>query len=55
MIFFAFALQCTSTLAIVRHETGSWKLPVIMFLYMNAVAYAASFADFQIGRLLGFG
>lgn len=55
MIFFAFAMQCTSTLAVVRHETGSWKMPVIMFLYMNGVAYAAAFAVFQIGRLLGWG
>jgi len=55
MIFFAFAMQCTSTLAVVRHETGSWKMPAIMFFYMNGVAYGAAFAVFQIGRLLGFG
>ena len=55
MIFFAFAMQCTSTLAVVRHETGSWKMPVIMFLYMNTVAYGASFSVYQIGRVFGFG
>jgi len=55
MIFFAFAMQCTSTLAIVRHETGGWKMPAIMFVYMNAVAYAASFAVYHLGKLFGWG
>jgi ferrous iron transport protein B len=44
MIFFAFALQCTSTIAVVRRETNSWKWPVAQFLYMLAVAYIAAFA-----------
>jgi ferrous iron transport protein B len=55
MIFFALAMQCTSTLAIVRHETGGWKMPAIMFLYMNSVAYAASFAVYHAGKLMGWG
>lgn len=55
MVFFALAMQCTSTLAVVRHETGSWKIPALMFLYMNALAWTASFAVFQVGRLLGWG
>jgi ferrous iron transport protein B len=53
LIFFAFAMQCTSTLAIVRRETGSWKIPALMFVYMNSLAYAASFLIYQGGRLLG--
>ncbi len=44
LVFFAFAMQCTSTLAIVRRETNSWKWPVIQFVYMTVVAYAAAFA-----------
>lgn len=54
MIFFALAMQCTSTLAVVRHETGGWKIPILMFLYMNALAWLVSFAVFQGGRLLGW-
>ena len=55
MVFFAFAMQCTSTLAIVHHETGSWKIPALMFIYMNLVAYGSSFTIYQVGRLMGFG
>jgi ferrous iron transport protein B len=43
MIFFAFAMQCTSTMAVVRRETNSWKWPAIQFLYMLALAYGAAF------------
>ena len=44
MIFFAFAMQCTSTMAVVRRETNSWKWPAIQFAYMLALAYGAAFA-----------
>jgi ferrous iron transport protein B len=44
MIFFAFAMQCTSTIAVVRRETNSWRWPAIQFAYMLALAYAAAFA-----------
>jgi ferrous iron transport protein B len=44
MIFFAFAMQCTSTMAVVRRETNSWKWPAVQFIYMLALAYAAAFA-----------
>jgi ferrous iron transport protein B len=43
MIFFAFALQCTSTIAVVRRETNSWKWPAAQFLYMLVLAYGAAF------------
>ncbi len=42
VVFFAFAMQCFSTLAIVRRETGSWKWPAIQFGYMTLVAYGAA-------------
>jgi len=43
MVFFAFALQCTSTIAVVRRETNSWKWPAVQFAYMLALAYGAAF------------
>jgi ferrous iron transport protein B len=43
MVFFAFALQCTSTIAVVRRETNSWKWPALQFVYMLALAYGAAF------------
>jgi ferrous iron transport protein B len=43
MIFFAFAMQCTSTMAVVRRETNSWKWPALQFAYMLALAYGAAF------------
>jgi ferrous iron transport protein B len=53
LVFFAFAMQCTSTLAIVRRETNSWKWPVVQFVYMTIVAYSAAFAVNQVlSRLL---
>lgn len=48
MLFYAFAMQCMSTLAIVFRETNSWKWPVIQFIYMSLLAYLASFAAYQI-------
>ena len=44
VVFFAFAMQCASTLAVVRRETNSWKWPAIQFAYMTTLAYAAAFA-----------
>jgi ferrous iron transport protein B len=44
MLFFAFAMQCTSTMAVVRRETNSWKWPAIQFAYMLVLAYGAAFA-----------
>ena len=48
MIFYAFAMQCMSTLAIVRKETNSWKWPTIQLAVMTLVAYLAAFATFQV-------
>jgi ferrous iron transport protein B len=44
MVFFAFALQCTSTIAVVHRETNSWKWPAVQFIYMLVLAYGAAFA-----------
>jgi len=43
MIFFAFAMQCTSTMAVVRRETNSWRWPAFQFGYMLVLAYGAAF------------
>jgi ferrous iron transport protein B len=48
LIFYLLAMQCMSTLAIVKRETGSWKWPVIQLLYMTAIAYFLSFVVYQL-------
>jgi ferrous iron transport protein B len=48
VVFFAFAMQCTSTLAVVRRETNSWKLPAMQFAYMTVVAYVAALVTNQV-------
>ena len=48
MIFYLFAMQCMSTLAIVRRETKSWKWPVIQFVYMTGLAYLMSLLFYTI-------
>lgn len=48
MIFYAFAMQCMSTLAIVKRETKSWKYPIIQFVYMTLLAYACSWVVFHL-------
>ena len=42
LIFFVFALQCMSTVAVMRRETGGWRWPAIQFAYMLALAYAGA-------------
>jgi ferrous iron transport protein B len=55
MVFYVFALQCVSTVAIVRRETNSWKWPLFQWLYMGALAWGLAFITYQGGRLLGWG
>jgi ferrous iron transport protein B len=47
MIFYVFAMQCMSTLAVVRRETRSWKWPMIQLLYMTGLAYVISLVAYQ--------
>ncbi|MBW3635554.1 MAG: ferrous iron transport protein B [Armatimonadetes bacterium] len=54
LVYFVLAMQCVSTLAIVKRETGGWKWPIFMQVYMTALAWGASFVIFQGGKLLGF-
>jgi ferrous iron transport protein B len=48
MIFYVFAMQCMSTLAIVKRETKSWKWPVIQLIYMTTLAYIMSLIVYQV-------
>lgn len=48
LVFYLLAMQCMSTLAIVKKETGSWKWPLIQLLYMTVIAYTLSFITYQI-------
>ena len=52
LVFFVFALQCMSTLAIMRRETNSWRWPAFAFGYLLALAYGASFLTHQIVEAL---
>ena len=54
MVFFALACQCMSTMAAVKRETGGWKWPAFLFVYMTALAWVCSFVVYQGGKLLGF-
>jgi ferrous iron transport protein B len=54
MIFYVFAMQCISTIAIVRRETNSWRWPLFQLGYMTGFAWLLSFVVFQGGRALGF-
>ncbi len=48
LVFYAFAMQCMSTFAVVRRETLSWKWPIIQFIYMGVLAYLASFICYSL-------
>jgi ferrous iron transport protein B len=52
LVWFVLAMQCMSTLAIVRRETGGWKWPLFMLAYMNGLAYVVSLLIYQIGSRL---
>lgn len=54
MVFYVFAMQCISTVAVVKRETNGWKWPLFQIVYMTGFAYLASLVVYQIGQLLGF-
>lgn len=55
LIFFVFALQCTSTMVVMARETGSWRWPALAFSYMLALAWCGSFVTFHLARAAGLG
>jgi ferrous iron transport protein B len=54
MVFYVFAMQCMSTVVVVRRETGSWKWPALQIAYMTGTAWVACFLVRQLGLALGF-
>ena len=54
MVFYVFALQCASTVAVVRRETNSWKWPLFQWLYMGVLAWVLAFVTYQGGHWLGW-
>jgi ferrous iron transport protein B len=55
MVFFVLAMQCMSTVAVVRRETNTWRWPLFMVGYMTVLAYLAAFVTYQGGKILGLG
>jgi ferrous iron transport protein B len=51
LVFFAFCLQCVSTLAIMQRETNSWRWPIVAWATMTAFAWVAAWATVQVARL----
>ena len=55
LTWYIFAPQCVSTLGVVKRETNSWRWPIVMFGYMLALAWLASFAVYQTAIVMGMG
>jgi ferrous iron transport protein B len=55
LVYFVLALQCMSTIAVVRRETNGWRWPLFQLGYMTALAYTGSLVVYQVGRWLGWG
>jgi ferrous iron transport protein B len=51
LVFFAFAMQCASTVAVVRRETNSWRWPALQFAYMSLLAYGSAFLAYHLFRI----
>jgi ferrous iron transport protein B len=54
MVFYVFAMQCVSTVAIVRRETNSWLWPLFQWIYMGLLAWGFAFLTWHVGHLLGW-
>ncbi|MBI2517991.1 MAG: ferrous iron transport protein B [Opitutae bacterium] len=54
MVYYVFAMQCMSTLAVVKRETNSWRWPLFQIAYMTGTAWLVCFVIYQTGRALGF-
>ena len=51
MVYYVLAMQCMSTVAIVRRETNGWRWPLFQIAYMTGLAYAMTFAVYRVGQL----
>jgi ferrous iron transport protein B len=54
MIYYVFAMQCMSTVAVVKRETNSWRWPLFQVAYMTGTAWLVCFVFYQAGRALGY-
>jgi ferrous iron transport protein B len=54
MVFYVFALQCVSTVAVMRRETNSWRWPLFQWAYLGLLGWIFAFLTFQGGRLIGW-
>jgi len=54
MVYYVFAMQCMSTVAVVKRETNSWRWPLFQIAYMTGTAWLVCFAMYQAGRALGY-
>ncbi len=55
LVWYIFAPQCASTLAVIKRETGGWRWMWTTFFYMLVLAYIAAFATYHIALLFGAG
>ena len=55
MVYYVLAMQCMSTVAVMRRETNGWKWPLFQIGYMTSLAYGATFVVYRVGLLWGFG
>jgi ferrous iron transport protein B len=55
LVYIVLAMQCLSTLAVVRRETNSWTWPLFMQVYMTALAWVAAFLVYQVGSYMHWG
>jgi ferrous iron transport protein B len=54
MVFYVFAMQCLSTVAVVKRETNSWRWPLFQLGYMTSFAWVLCLVVYQVGRALGY-
>jgi ferrous iron transport protein B len=52
MVYYVLAMQCMSTIAVMRRETNGWKWPAFQFAYMTALAYSVTFVVYRVGLLI---
>jgi ferrous iron transport protein B len=55
MVYYVLAMQCFSTIAVMRRETNGWKWPLVQIGYMTGLAYVVTFIVFRTGLALGYG
>jgi len=53
LLFYAWCLQCASTLAVIQRETNSWRWPVFAWSYMTVLGYSGALLIYQLGSALG--